>query len=100
MRAEVPCGRASNAESADRDAVRIDLILAFDRVQRFEQVDLASELVRVAVASIQVQDDGVGRREFARIPLAIPEEVDLVQRLVASVEPRIEAPPMRPRGRK
>src|SRR5207249_6312118 len=59
MGAEVPGRRAAHAETANHDAVRIDLVLALHRIERLEQVHLAGQLVGVAVPSIQMQHDGV-----------------------------------------
>ena len=99
MGSEMTGRRAAHAESTHHDAVRIDLVLALHRVQRFEQVHFAGQLVGVAVATVQVQHDGVGRRKLTRIMLALPEEVDFVQGLAAPMKPGVETPAMGPRGR-
>ena len=65
MRAEVPGGGAAHAEAADQGAVLIDGVLALDGVEGFEEIDLAGEAVGVAEAAVEVEHDGVARREFA-----------------------------------
>ena len=95
MRAEMPRRRATHAEAADQNTILVDRVLAFHRFERFEKIDFAGQLAGVAVAAVEVQHDRVRRREFARIPLAVVQEIDFAQRFSAAVEPCVEAPAMR-----
>ena len=74
MRAEVPGGRASHAETADEDAVLVHSVVPLHVVEGFEQIDLAGQFVGVAVAAVKVQHDRVGWREFARRCAGGPRE--------------------------
>jgi len=74
MRAEMPGRRAAHAETANHDAVRVDLVLAFHRIERLEQVHLAGELVGVGSTFHTSAARCIGRREFARIALVIGQE--------------------------
>ena len=62
---KLPAGCAAHGESANDDAVFIDAIAFLYVGERFEEIDFAGEFVRVAVAAIKVEDEGVGRDEFA-----------------------------------
>ena len=99
VRAEVPGGGAAHAEAADQDAILVHRIVALDGVERFEEIDFAGELVGVAVAAVEVEHDGVARREFAGGLLAGGEKIDFAEGFVAAVEPRVDAPAMRRGGR-
>ena len=65
---------------------------ALHGIQRFEQVDLARKLVRVAVPAIQVDHDRVRWRKFPGIPHAVVQEVDFARGLAAAVEPGVQPP--------
>ncbi len=96
---EVPHGRAAHAEAAHQEAVFVDRVSALDGVERFEKVHLACELAGIAVPAVEVQHDGIARREFAGRFLPRGEKVDLREGFVAAVEPGVEAPAVRRRGR-
>ena len=81
------------------EAVLVDGVVAPDGVERFEEVDFAGEFAGVAVAAVEVQDDGVARRELAGGLLARGDEVELGERFIAAVEPGVEAPAMGRVGR-
>ena len=70
VRAESPGGRAAHAEAAHQRAVLVDGVLALHGVERFEEIDLAGESIGIAEAAVEVEHDGVARREFAGRPLA------------------------------
>src|SRR5262249_55105498 len=53
-------------------------------------IHLARESIGIAEAPVKMQHDGVRRMKLAGILGAIGQEVDLAQRFVASVEPRVE----------
>ena len=63
--------------------------------QCFKEIRFARELAGVAVASVEMQNDGVLGLKLAGILHAVIEEVDLVERLAAAVEPRVHAPAVR-----
>ena len=81
------------------DAVLVDGVVALDGVERFEEIHFAGEFAGVAVAAVEVQHDGVARRELAGGFLARGEEVDLGEGFVAAVEPGVEAPAVGRGGR-
>ncbi len=65
MRGHVPGGRAAHREAHLDDAIGIDGVAALHVVDRLEAIGLAGEFARVAVASVQVQLEGVGPCEVA-----------------------------------
>src|SRR5262245_15395414 len=71
MRPELPSGRAAHAEAAHDDAVLVNAVLPFHRVERFEQVCFTGELVGVAETPVEVQHDRVARREFTGFRLTV-----------------------------
>src|SRR5574341_302468 len=95
MRTELPGGSATHAEATDDDAVFVNAVLLFHFVQRLEQIHFACELVGVAITTVQMQHDGIARREFAVSRLAVGQEIDLAQRLATPVEPSVQSPAMR-----
>ncbi len=97
--AEAPGGGATHAEAADEGAVLVDRVLAFHGIEGFEEIDFAGEAVGVAEAAVEVQHDGVARREFAGGALAAGKEVDFAEGFVAAVKPGIHAPAMGRRRR-
>ena len=92
VRSQMPDRSAAHAEAADQQAVLVDGVVAPDGVERFEEVHFAGEFAGVAVAPVEVQHDGVARRELAGGFLARGDEVDLREGLIAAVEPGVEAP--------
>src|SRR5438105_2637056 len=68
---EMPGSRATHAEAANHDAIFIDGILLFHCVQRFEQVHFAGQLIGIAVSPVEMQHDGVARRELTAVSLAL-----------------------------
>lgn len=89
---DVPGGSAAHGEAADEDAIFIDGVMAFDGGEGFVEVGFAGEAAGIAEAAVEVEDDGVGRREFAGAGFAFGEEVDFAEGFIAAVEPGIEAP--------
>ena len=65
MDGELPAGGASHREAPHHQPVLVDRVVSLDVVERLEQVDLAGELVGVAVAAVGMQDERVRRRELA-----------------------------------
>src|SRR5262249_11702671 len=86
----VPARRAAHREAADDDAVAVDWIILRSVIEGLEGVDLAGEVVSVAVAAIGVQDDRVGRVELARALEPPLDEGEFAERLAATVEPEVE----------
>jgi hypothetical protein len=93
---ELPGRSAAHGEAACDDAVFVDVVVGFDVVEGFEEIDLAGEFVGVAVAAVEVENEGVGGGEFAGAAFALGEEVEFGKLFVAAVEPGVEA--MRSRG--
>ena len=91
MHRELPRRSAAHREAADGDAVFIDAAPLFDRVEGFQDVDLAREFVGVAIAAVRVQDDGVFRRVLAEIAGAVVDEIQLAQRFAAAMKPQVAA---------
>ena len=69
--------------------------MALDVVERLEEVDLAGELVGVAVSPVRMQDEGVGRGELAGRLLPAVDEAELAQVLAAAVAPDVQPEWMR-----
>jgi len=91
MACEMPGGCAAHGETAHADAVFIDGIMFADVFERFESVDFADEFVGVAEATVRVEDEGIGRSEFAAIVFAVGDEAEFAEFGVAAVVPEIEA---------
>ena len=91
MRREVPGGRAAHGEAAHDDAILVDGVALLDALQRFEEVDFSRELAGVAEAAIKVADNRVGGSEFARRLQAALEKTQFGERLVAAMQPEIQA---------
>ncbi len=91
MRREVPHRRAAHAEAAHQQAIFVDRVVLLHVVHGLEQVHFAGKLVGVAVASVKVQDDGVGRLKLSRSAHAVGDEVDFAKRFSAAVKPCVEA---------
>src|SRR5262249_16379511 len=86
----VPASRASQRKAAHHQALLIDGIALADILQGLEDVGLSGEFVAVAKAPVGMQHEGVRRREFPRRLLPTVDEIELTQRLAASVKPKIE----------
>ena len=87
---QVPGRGTSHRKTANDNAIVVDAIPRPDGIERLEGVDFAGELVGVAIPSVGMQDDRVGRRESSDVPFPIPQEVHLAQRFAPAVEPEIE----------
>ena len=87
---EVPAGRPAHREAADHHAVVVDGVVLLDAVHRLERIDFAGEFVGAAVAAVEAQDEGAGRRELGVRFLAAVDEIQFGQVLAAAVAPEIE----------
>ncbi len=58
----------------------------------FEEIDFSGEGAGVAVAAVEVEDDGVARLEVAWVADAVPEEIDFAEGFAAAVKPGVYAP--------
>ena len=76
MDGKLPAGSAAHGEAADDDAIFIDGIALLDVVECFEEIDFAGEFVGVAITTVKVKDEGVGRSEFAGGVEAVVEEFE------------------------
>src|SRR6185312_7748663 len=56
------------------------------------QIHLAGEDAAIAVASVEMEHDGVVRVELTDVEDAVPEKIDLAQVFRTAVEPGIDAP--------
>ena len=65
MNGELPAGRPAHRKPAHDQPVRVDGKLFPHLGQRFQQIDFAGELVRVAVSAVQVEDERIPWRELA-----------------------------------
>src|SRR5262249_47837616 len=63
-----------------------------DALERLEEVHLARQLVRAAVAPVRLENEGVRPDERTAAAVRVVQEVDLAERLVAAVEPGVEPP--------
>ena len=61
---ELPARGPAHREAAGDEPVLVDAVVLLDVVEALERVDLAGELVGVAVAAVGVQDERVRRREL------------------------------------
>ena len=79
----IPGAAAAHGEATDDEFGPVDIILLRSAAQGLEKVHLAGELVRAAVASIEVQHESAGRRVFPFTGQALVQEVEF-----AHVSPR------------
>ena len=93
----MPRGSAAHAEAADEDAVLIHVEVLLDIGEGFEEVDFAGEGAGVAIAAVEMDDDGVARGELAGVVETVPEEVHFAEGLAAAVKPGVGAPASRSR---
>ena len=94
----MPSCRATHGKTPDRDPLRIDRVLAHRMLERFEGIDLASQLVGVAVASegMDHQHPFVGQR--IRALHAGRKELEFETFLAATTAPHIGPATCRYRG--
>ena len=91
---ELPGSSPSHGETADQDAVLIDPVIGLRMGERLEEIDLAGEFVRIAVATIEMQYDGTFRRDFATLAAeALLEKGELAESLAAPMAPEVQADP-------
>lgn len=64
--------------------------MLFGVVHRFQHIDFASELERIAIATVRMQHDRIRRFDVAALPHSLCDERVLAERLAATVEPKIE----------
>ena len=70
----MPDRGAAHAEASNDDATVVNAIGALDRIERFKQIYFTGQLVGIAVAAIEMQDDRVLRCELTRVALSLAEE--------------------------
>ena len=92
MGGNMPDGGAAHAEAAHQQSIVVNRILPADGGEGFKQVDLAGELVGVAVAAVEVKNDRVAGRELTGLRHPFAEEIHLAQLFGAPVEPGIDSP--------
>src|SRR5205814_9643178 len=63
----------------------------FRRVEGFENVNFAGELVGVAVAAVRMEDDRVFGRILTDVSRAVANEIQFAQSFAAAVEPQVAA---------
>ena len=59
MRGKMPDGGATHAEAPNDDAILVNAIGALCCIERFKQIYLTRQFVRIAVATIEMQDNGI-----------------------------------------
>jgi hypothetical protein len=88
---EVPGRRAPHRESLDDDPVRVDDVMLRDVVDRLQRVDLAGEVVGVAVPAVGLHADRAREQHRRRRADHAADEADFRVRLETPVEPDLEA---------
>ena len=89
---DVPGGCAAHRETADKDAVAVDAIVLLDGIESLEEIHFSSEFGGVAIATVEMEHDGIGRCEFAGTAHAFTQEVHFVARVASPGKPGIEPP--------
>src|SRR5262249_25700415 len=87
---ELPARRPAHREPAGHEPVLVEPVVLSRVLQTLQRVDLAGELVRVAVPAVGVQDERARRRDDAAGGLLRADEVDLRAQLAAAVPPEVE----------
>ena len=64
-------------------------------LHRFEQIDLAREFVRAAVATIEVEHEAIRRDKLAAAAEPLTDEIQLGELFTTSMTPEIETVTMR-----
>ena len=91
MRRKLPCCRSAHREATHDHPLCINRVVRLHVGECLEKVNLTGEFVRVAVAPVEVADDGSGRGELAFVALRSVNERQFAQLLPAPVAPEIEA---------
>ena len=86
----MPRRRAAHRKATDADAIFVDGIMFADVFKSFEGIDFTDEFVRVAKATVEMEDESVRRGEFAAIVLAVSDEAQFAEFDVAAVIPEVE----------
>ena len=87
MHAEVPRARAAHREAGVHEAAAVHGIRAARGIERLEDVHLAGEFRRVAVASVGMHDEIRVGRKLARGLEPAGDEGEFAERVAASVIP-------------
>jgi hypothetical protein len=95
---ELPAGGSAHRKPSDDDAVLVDPVPPLDAVERFEQVDLARELVGIAIPAVRMEHDRIERREISERFQPARDEAQLAERLAAPVKPAIHTMAVRALG--
>ena len=90
MDGELPTGSAAHGEAADDDAIVVDGVTFLHVGERFEEIDLAGEFVGIAIATVEMEDESVGRSEFTGRLQAVVNEFEFGEFLVTAVKPGVE----------
>src|SRR6186997_2537653 len=88
----MPDGGAAHAEASNDDAVVVNAIGTLDRIERFKQIYFTRQLIGIAVAAIEMQNDRILRCKLARIALSLAEEIHFAQSFVTPMEPGFKSP--------
>src|SRR5688572_19357295 len=85
MHRKLPAGRPAHRETRHHHPILVDGILLLHRIEHLKQIDLAGELVCIAISAIEIDD-----KLIARGGLAAGDKLGLHQILAAAMTEKVE----------